>query len=165
MNSIRNINSFHSLLDNFHYGMFSTYNPSGELHIRPMLVAALEENCDLWLLTNEQSAKSEEIHQTPHVALSFQHDPMLYVVVYGTAELIRDPQRIYEVWTDEYQTWFPEGPRDKQLTLIKITTEWGEFWDHSATEAAQHVYRIENQELRRVPPTARGESHARVHLR
>lgn len=121
---------FHDLLEHFKYGMLVTYHPESGTHVRPMAVVETEADCDIWLLTHEPSGKTEDIHLRPEVCLSFQDDPLLYVVLYGTAELIHDKEKIYRVWKEDYRAWLPGGPDDPGVALIRVEAKRGEFWNY-----------------------------------
>ena len=47
----------------------------------------------------------------------------------GTAELIRDREKIDELWRPEFKMWFPEGKEDPDVALLRVTLEKGEYWD------------------------------------
>lgn len=122
---------FHDLLGHFKYGMLVTYNPESGAHVRPMAVVEMEADCDVWLLTHEPSGKTEDIHFRREVCLSFQNDPLLYVVLYGSAEVVHDTEKIYRVWREEYRPWLPGGPEDPGVALIRVDAHRGEFWNYA----------------------------------
>jgi hypothetical protein len=39
------------------------------------------------------------------------------------------PAKAKELWDPNYQTWFPAGPTDPHLALIRVRVERAEYWD------------------------------------
>lgn len=78
----------------------------------------------------ENSNKVAEINQNPHVALGFlDPDSEVYLSTSGYAEVVNDRAKVDELWSDVLKTWFPKGKDDPNLTLLKVTTHAGEYWD------------------------------------
>ena len=64
----------HGLLKKFDTAMLVTHGHDTIEHARPMGIAHLEENCDLWFFTDRVSEKTREIQQDAKVLLVFQKD-------------------------------------------------------------------------------------------
>ena len=47
----------------------------------------------------------------------------------GAAKLVRDRNKIEELWRPEFKMWFPEGKDDPEVALLRISLEKGEYWD------------------------------------
>lgn len=119
----------------------------------------------MWLLTHAPSGKAEEIRLTPDVAISFQKDPSLYVVLSGTARLVKDPQRAKQFWKEAYRPWFPEGPEDRGLALIRVNAERGEYWDNTGAKRVSYAYEfVRSYVTGETPRVQEGEQHGRVQL-
>jgi general stress protein 26 len=75
-----------------------------------------------------------EVSTSPKVNVSFA-DPenQKYVSTTGTAELVRDRQKIAELWKPEFKMWFPEGKDDPEIALLKVNLEKAEYWDSSSS--------------------------------
>jgi general stress protein 26 len=52
-----------------------------------------------------------------------------YVSISGRAEVIRDHVRARELWSPMDEEWFPHGPDDPQLVLIRIKIDSAAYWD------------------------------------
>jgi general stress protein 26 len=121
----------HQILETFKTGMLVTRTRDQEfLHSRPMAVARVEPNCDLWFFTARSSAKVHEIETEQHVLVAFQDDRSRYLSLNGTAELVSDRTKMRDLWNESYQTWFPQGLDDPNLLLILIHSQQAEFWDN-----------------------------------
>src|SRR3712207_6666384 len=88
------------LVKDIDYCMLTTINDDGSLHSRPMaLNSEIEENGDLWFFTYASSYKVHEIDRDQHVNVSFAApDKQTYVSMSGKAQLVRDRQKIEELW-------------------------------------------------------------------
>lgn len=131
---------FQELLTGFSYGMLVTRMPSGDLHARPMALAEIAENGDLWFATGRDSRKVDEIAADEHVCVTFQ-DGSHYVTVIGTAETVRDRAKIDELWHDAWKVWYPQGQDDPNLVLLKVTADTGEYWDNSSVQGLKYLFR------------------------
>ena len=52
-----------------------------------------------------------------------------YVSISGKAQLVRDRNKIEELWKPEFKMWFPEGKDDPQIALLRVSLEKAEYWD------------------------------------
>lgn len=121
--------------------MLTTVDESDDLHSRPMsLNSDVDEQGNLWFFTSSNSHKASEIERTPNVNVSFidtrkQH----YVSISGTAELVRDKQKIKELWKPVLKAWFPDGPDQPDVALLKIKMTKAEYWDGPSSTIAQAI--------------------------
>ena len=71
-----------------------------------------------------------EITKLPKVNVSFADpDNQHYVSISGKAQLVRDRNKIDELWRPEFKIWFPEGKDDPQVALLRVNLEKAEYWD------------------------------------
>ena len=47
----------------------------------------------------------------------------------GRAELVRDPVKAKALWHASYRAYFPNGPDDPDMVLIRVHVEDAEYWD------------------------------------
>jgi general stress protein 26 len=124
------LNRLHQLLNRFDTAMLITHGPGNELHGRPMAVAQIEANCDLWFITAADTPKIQEIQTNSRVLVTFQEKDSRFVTLSGRAEIVHDAQKIGELWREVFRVWFPGGQSDPNLMLIRVFTEKGEYWDN-----------------------------------
>jgi len=106
-----------------------TQDDLGRLHARPM--AAIKREGDiLWFMTRDDSGKIAEIRKHPQVLLSYSEPKdQQYVSVRGPATIFDSREKIEELWSEAARVWFPKGPSDPAITLIRIEAESAEYWD------------------------------------
>lgn len=121
--------------------MLTTVDESNDLHSRPMSVNGdVDENGDLWFFTSSNSHKASEIQRTPNVNVSFiDTRKQQYVSVSGIAELVLDRQKIKELWKPVLKAWFPDGPEQADIALLKVQLKKAEYWDGPSSTIAQAV--------------------------
>jgi general stress protein 26 len=110
--------------------MLTTTAPDGSLFSRPMVNINAKFQGELWFFTRLDDPKVEEIRAQPHVNVSFSSPAhQQFVSVTGVGSIVQDAKRCELLWNDACKPWFPDGPRDPQLALIKIDVEHAEYWD------------------------------------
>lgn len=112
------------------FAMLTTLEADNEFHTRPMATQQMDADGTLWFFTYNDSAKVYEVEKDKKVGLSYA-DPgsETYVAATGTAEVVRDRNKINELWSDILKAWFPNGKDDPQIALLKITLSHAEYWD------------------------------------
>lgn len=120
----------YDLIKDIKVAMMTTIEPDGSLHSRPMWNHEADAAGDLWFFTRERTPKVNELARESQVNLAFSDpDGQNYVSVSGTAEIIRDQGKVKEKWSEGLRTWFPKGPDDPDIALIRIHPSGGEYWD------------------------------------
>jgi general stress protein 26 len=154
---------FRNLLEEFDTAVLITHGQRTHFHSRPMAIAHVEENCDLWFITSENAAKVHEIEADARAHVVCQNGRFNCVTVSGHASIVRDRARIDELWKPAYRVWFPEGVSDPSIVLIHLAGEHGEYWDNTGTEGIAYVYRaIKAAVTGTTPRIAEGEQHGHV---
>jgi general stress protein 26 len=102
-----------------------------------MATHQVEFDGELWFFTWADAPKVEEAQQH-QVNVSFadlvhQRD----VSVSGTATLRRDRQKMEELWSAWFRTWFPRGLEDPNLALLQVHVEKAEYWDAPSSAMVQ----------------------------
>ncbi|WP_139921691.1 pyridoxamine 5'-phosphate oxidase family protein [Hymenobacter sp. DG01] len=142
--------------------MLTTADAEGGLHSRPMYTHKPEADGVLWFFTEKDSAKIYEVRKDQHVNLGYSKpDDNLYVSISGTASVLTDQAKIKELWSEGLRAWFPKGPEDPNIALLRITIDRGEYWDQPSSvlvRAFGYVKAVATGE--RYQPT--GDEHAKV---
>jgi general stress protein 26 len=60
-----------------------------------------------------------------------------YVSVSGRASLVRDREKIEELWNPDCEAWFPQGIDDPQLALLRVDATKAEYWDFESSTMLQ----------------------------
>ncbi|GAA0999715.1 pyridoxamine 5'-phosphate oxidase family protein [Subtercola frigoramans] len=116
------------LVKGFRFAMMTTTDAGGKLVSRPMTVQEVEFDGDLWFIAAKDGNEISEIVANPGVNVSFSSNDT-WVSVSGRAETVDDKARVKEYWNSFVEAWFPAGPDDPNVTLIKVTGDSAEYWD------------------------------------
>lgn len=121
--------------------MLTTVDESNDLHSRPMSTNGdVDESGNIWFFTSSNSHKASEIERNPNVNVSFiDSDQQHYISVSGTAELVRDKAKIKELWKPVLKAWFPDGPDQSDVALLKVNLKKAEYWDTPSSTVAQAI--------------------------
>ena len=127
----QSLEKLRELIKEIDFCMLTTIDEEGDPHSRPMSSNGdIDPNGDLWFFTNRSSHKVGEVARSPKVNVSFADpDKQRYVSVTGMSQLIRDREKIDELWRPEFKMWFPKGKDDPEIALLCVSLEKGEYWD------------------------------------
>lgn len=130
---LENIRTLGEKIHGIRVAMLTTMDPDGVLRSRPMEAPQTDFDGRLWFFTDSQSGKVASIKNDQHVNLAYASlDDNRYVSVAGRARLVRDRERMKELWTPMLHAWFPKGLEDPELSLICVDVESTEYWDESS---------------------------------
>ena len=109
--------------------LLTTVDRDGRFHTRPVQTMAVEEYRTIWFFTDWSSPKVDELHHDVRVSLGYA-DPgkNKYVALTGSSRLIRDHKKAKELWGTEQRAYYPEGPEDERLALLRVDIERAEYW-------------------------------------
>lgn len=151
----------YDLLKDFDTAMMVTHSGQ-DMHARPMAVAQLQPDADVYFATSADSPKVGEIAADPNVTVVFQ-SPTQFAAVQGTAAVVRDQALIDKLWSESWRLWFPDGKGDPSLCLIKVDAKAGEYWDRSGIKGLKYLFEgLKAISQGRTPNPAEPERHGRV---
>lgn len=124
------IEKLRELIKGIRVAMLTTID-DGHLRSRPMMTQdAGHFDGDVWFFTDHDSAKIGEIERDRHVNVAYSDpDSQRYVSLSGTASLLQDREKIRELWSPIAKGWYPDGPEDPRLALLRVQVEKAEYWD------------------------------------
>ena len=131
---------FQSLIENFSTALLTTRTAQGQIRARPMSIAEVREDADVWFVTCNDDGKSEEIRADANVCVAMT-DGTRHVSLSGLAELDDDREKLRAMWNPRWQVFFPDGPDAANVVLLKVRADQGEYWDLSGTNAAKYLTR------------------------
>ncbi len=123
------IEKLKSLLEGIDFCMLTTMD-GGHLRSRPMSTQEMDENGELWFFTSDKTHKVDEIEKDDRVNAAYSKpNDNVYVSVSGRGAIVKDREKIEELWNPILKAWFPDGLDDPHLTLLKVSVEEAEYWD------------------------------------
>jgi len=110
--------------------MLTTTEPGGGLHSRPMTMLDSEFDGSLWFFTAHNGPIVDAVRRRSAVCAAVQaEERSTYVSLSGHAHIVRDDARTAAFWKPAYKVFFPGGPHDPNLALLRVDIETIEFWD------------------------------------
>jgi general stress protein 26 len=98
-----------------------------------------EQNA-IWFFTETGSAKDRNVQNTPQACLTYAHSrSKVFVSVSGTLTRVSDHDTITDLWNDDAQAFFPKGPDDPDVVLLRFDPVYGEYWDARSSPLATAI--------------------------
>jgi general stress protein 26 len=110
--------------------MMTTNGARGRLHSRPMSNNRnVEFDGETWFFSYADSSQVRELKKDSNVSLSYAvPEEILFISLAGKGEIVKDNAKKKELWYGELERWFPEGPEDKKVVLIKVDAKLVHYW-------------------------------------
>ena len=138
LNSSHQTAELASKIKSVRFAMFTTTDDYAHLVSRPMTNQDMDAEGNLWFYTSSNTDLWENIGARPEVNLAFAEPAdHLYVSVSGTAERVVDRDKIKELWNPAVKAWYPNGPDDPHVMLIKVVPHAAEYWDSNGNAMVQ----------------------------
>ena len=123
-----------NLIKDAHSALLVTVGPDGRLDSRPMGCIQTGFAGTIWFLTFARSSKVAEIAQDGNVLISYANPSAYeYVSLSGKARLVRNPEKVRELWSEGFRVWFPSGRDDPDLALLEVRVEEAKYWTNAAS--------------------------------
>jgi general stress protein 26 len=153
------------LIKDIRYAMFTTRHGNGHLHSRPMTTqnSKLDEDSNLWFFMSRKGDPVADLNADPTVNVAYA-DPGedSYVSVSGTASIVEDIAKKQQLWSKLAEAWFPGGPSDPDLALVRVRITHANYWDVKESKVVQ-LYQMAKAAITGKPPTELGE-HAVIRM-
>ncbi len=123
------------LIEKVGVGMLTTRFDGG-LRARPLEPRPDRDAGVIWFVTDVRGAKDDEIEAAPDVCfVVIDHKDKAYLSITGRAEVRDDYAKAAEIWKRSDNIWWPDGPSDPNVRVLRLTPEKAELWDGPANSA------------------------------
>jgi general stress protein 26 len=110
--------------------MLGTRDADGSISGRPVQPVRVEPEGHVWIFTAADGDIALDVARDARVHVAFVNPAdELYVSLNGEARVLRDPRKARELWSTATGVWFPGGPDDPNLGLLRIDVHRGDYWD------------------------------------
>jgi len=130
---------FVEVLRRFDTAMLVTRATDGGLRSRPMALAEIEDDGTTWFVTGADTAKTDEIGPRAEVNVAFQAS-VSFASLTGDAELVKDAAKARKLWKEPWRVWFPDGPEETDLVLVRVRPRVGEYWDQRGAKGLRYAW-------------------------
>ncbi len=110
------------------FGFLTTITMDGRRTSRPMTLQEVEFDGDLWFFAERDSNPVEHVAASPQVNVGVGSGGT-WVSLTGDAVVVDDVAKKRELWNSGVEAWFPQGPDDASVVLLKVVADSAEYWD------------------------------------
>ncbi|MGK9148994.1 pyridoxamine 5'-phosphate oxidase family protein [Plantibacter flavus] len=132
------------LLAHFRFAMLTTVDGDGKLVAHPLTVQEREFDGDLWFIVGTDASAVRQLHANPNAGVTLSSDSS-WVSLAGTAALVEDRAKLDELWNGAVDAWFPDGPSDPRVGLLKFSADSAEYWDSPGGRIATAIALVKSK--------------------
>jgi general stress protein 26 len=110
------------------FAFLTTVMKDGRLASRPMTLQEVEFDGDLWFFVERDSSTVRHVTDSPQVNVGVGSGGT-WVSLSGDAVVVDDVARKRELWNSGVEAWFPQGPDDDSVALLRVQADSAEYWD------------------------------------
>lgn len=151
------------LLDGFDTAMLITNGLDGALNARPMAVADVSKESELFFVSSASSTKVKEVENDSDVTLIFQNKST-FVSLHGKAIVVQDLALVAKLWSEAWRVWFPEGKADPSIRLLKVSPLDAEYWDSSGVQGISYAFEAAKAYIKGTTPATSEKQHGKIAL-
>ncbi|MBS0319045.1 MAG: pyridoxamine 5'-phosphate oxidase family protein [Proteobacteria bacterium] len=137
-------------------GFVATFGKDAAPRARPLTTQKADQGT-LWFFIDRHGELADEIAADPRVLLTYADtSASFYASMTGRGHVSVDPQKARELWSKIAEAWFPGGPEDPKLGLLRIDVEHGETWEPTTNKVVQFMS-IAAAAITHTPPKHEGK--------
>ncbi|MDO5509586.1 MAG: pyridoxamine 5'-phosphate oxidase family protein [Weeksellaceae bacterium] len=109
--------------------MMTTADGNGTMISRPMSNNRnVEYDGDSYFFSHSDTMKVRHLQNSSICNLVYQTDDMLFIQVYGHADLLTSRSMMEPYWQDDLKAWFEDGLDTEGLCLIRVRAKTIRYW-------------------------------------
>jgi general stress protein 26 len=119
-----------NLIRSIRFVMFTSRDAGGLLQSRPMTVQSVaQDDEDLWFFMSRASNLVEQLAADPMVNVAYADTSAdVYASLAGEASVVEDAALKDRLFSALARVWFPGGPADPDLALVRVSMRSVEYW-------------------------------------
>lgn len=126
------------LVKDFDTAMLITHGAYKDLEARPMAIAKVEDDGQIWFVTDRNSGKVNQLKADAHVVVALQASNK-FVSVSGQATVVDDRKKLDELWSEAWKVWFSKGRSSPSIVLLRVDPSHGQYWDNSGLQGVKYL--------------------------
>lgn len=122
-------------------GMLTT-RFGGGLRARPLDARPDRKADAIFFIADKRGLKDDEIAACPDVCFTLVNESdKAYLSITGRAAVLDDPGLAAKYWKKADEVWWPDGPADRHICVLRLEPQRAELWDGPASAAvARHEF-------------------------
>ena len=119
-----------ALINEIDICLFATRGDDGRLHARPMSNnGQVAWDGQSWFFAPTDGRLVAELRADPAAVAAYRaEEGFAFVSVSGRATIETDQELKERYWLDDLERWFPNGPSDPNVALIRLEAEYAQWW-------------------------------------
>src|SRR3569833_355003 len=123
------------VIEKVRVGMLTTRSDQG-FRARPLDARPDKEAGIIWFVTDARSHKVEQINNEHDVCLTFiDDDSRAYLSITGRGSIKQDTLQAQKIWKNTEDVWWPDGPGDANVRVLRVEPHTAELWDGPESSA------------------------------
>jgi general stress protein 26 len=119
---------------------FATLSEANGFRARPLTTQKVEAESRLWFFIAGDGDLAHELASNPRVLVTYTNeDDGFYAALTGTARVVVDAERARTMWSALDEAWFPGGPEDPGLAMVRVDVDHGETWEPTTNRMIQFL--------------------------
>ncbi|MCU0301696.1 MAG: pyridoxamine 5'-phosphate oxidase family protein [Candidatus Nanopelagicales bacterium] len=107
--------------------MLTVHGSDEALQARPMTPLEVTDAGEIWFLIDTTSTVAHQIQANPEVNLAFEQGSA-WLSISGRGKVLGDPARVEQLWSAAAEAWFPDGPEDPRLGVLRVRGRTAQYW-------------------------------------
>ncbi len=138
------------------FAFFTTLSENNGLRARPLTTQKADAESGVWFFIARDGQLAADVRHNPRALLTYANDgDSFYASMTGTAHVLVDPAKARELWSKLNEAWFPGGPDDPNLALLRVDVDHGETWEPTTNKMMQFLS-IATAAVTHTPPRQEG---------
>ena len=119
-----------ALINEIDICLFATRGADGQLHARPMSNnGQVEWDGQSWFFAPTDGRLVAELRADPTAVAAYRaEEGFTFVSVSGRVTIETDKELKERYWLDDLERWFPNGPSDPNVALIRLDADGAQWW-------------------------------------
>ena len=119
---------------------FTTVSEDHGLRARPLTTQRVDGETTVWFFIARDSDLARDVESNSRALLTFcNQGDSFYASLSGAARVMVYPVQARQMWSKLNEAWFPGGPEDPNLALLRVDVEHGEMWEPSTNKLMQFL--------------------------
>lgn len=122
-----------NILEKSGVGMLTT-RFAGGMRARPLEARPDRRTGEIFFVTDVRGLKDDEVKAHHDICFTvIDAGDKAYLSITGDAEMLRDPVLTAKIWKKTDDVWWPDGPDDRNVRVLRIVPARAELWDGPAS--------------------------------
>jgi len=129
------------IIEKIGVGMLTT-RFAGGLRARPLDARPDHGAGVIFFIADQRGLKDDEIEAEPNVGFALiDPEDKAYLSITGRARVLHDAALAAKHWKKADDVWWPDGPKDRHVCVLRLEPQRAELWDGPASAAvARHEF-------------------------